>query len=70
MSSSVTIRIWEGCNVRHVVTIGPSGSTSIGAVGAAANSTTVDIELDPWAGLVVDNRAKYPSPVFIRDGVN
>jgi hypothetical protein len=65
MNPSVTIRIWEGCTVRHVVTIGPTGSASIGAAGGAGNSTKVDIELDPWSGLVVDNRAQHPSPVSI-----
>lgn len=62
----VTIRIWDGCTVRHVVTITPTGSASIGAVGGAGNGTQADIELDPWAGLVVDNRAKFPAPLFIR----
>ena len=65
MSSSVTIRVWQGCTVVGVFGVSLSGHSSIGAVGAAANSTRVDIELDPWANLVVDNRTDHPVPVSI-----
>jgi hypothetical protein len=63
----ITIRIWQGCVVRQVVTITETGSATVGAVGGAEDSTQVDIELDPWARLVVDNRAQFPVPVYIRD---
>jgi hypothetical protein len=63
----VTIRIWNGCRVNMVMTVGDTGSTTSGAVGGAECSTSIDIELDPWAGLVVDNRATYPAPVNIRE---
>jgi hypothetical protein len=66
---TVAIRIWDGCVVRHVIIVGPTGSTSLGAVGAAHHSTKVDIELDPWAGLVVDNRAENSFPMLLRDTV-
>lgn len=57
----VVIRIWNGCQVRHVLSVTGSGSTSLGDIGGAENSTNVDIELDPWAGLIVDHRAEYPA---------
>lgn len=52
----VTIRIWDGCVVRYVFTVSPTGSSSIGAPGGAANGCHPDIEFDPWAGLIVDHR--------------
>jgi hypothetical protein len=53
------IRIWDGCSVRFVLDVDRNGgSAGIGAVGGAGNSTKVDIELDPWAGLIVDNRTQ------------
>ena len=62
-----TIRIWDGCKVVGVVAIDQrGGSTWLGAVGAAANSTPSDIEIDPWAGLIVDHSARR-SPVFFRE---
>ena len=66
--SEVTIRIWQGCVVRQVISLRDTGSTTIGAVGGAGNSTKVDIELDPWAGLIVDNRIEKTAPVSIREG--
>lgn len=66
--TSVAIRVWDGCTVVGVFTVSPTGHTSIGAVGGAGNSTPIDIELDPWANLVVDHRAEYAHPVSIREG--
>jgi hypothetical protein len=63
--SEVTIRIWDGCTVRYVFSVGPTGSSTIGGAGGAANSTRPDIELDPWARLIVDGRAEWPRPVSI-----
>jgi hypothetical protein len=65
--SGVTIRVWNGETVCGVFTVGDMGGSSfIGAVGGAANSTRADIELDPWAGLIVDHRIKWPTPAPIR----
>ena len=51
------IRIWDGCTVRFVLDVDRNGSSStLGAAGGASNSTKVDIEIDPWAGLIVDHR--------------
>lgn len=61
----ITIRIWEGCKVRQVITLTPNSSSSFSNTGGAENSTKVDIELDPWFGYIVDHRAQYPSPVAI-----
>lgn len=62
-----TIRIWDGCKVVHVIVVHQSaGSSSIGATGGAHNSTAVDIEIDPWAGLIVDHSANR-SPVDFRE---
>lgn len=63
-----TIRIWNGARVIQVVAVGQDGgSSTIGATGGAGNSTHVDIELDPWAGLIVDHGAPHPHPVSIRE---
>lgn len=64
--SSVTIRVWNGPTVCGVFTVSPTGLSTIGAVGAASNSTRVDVEIDPWANLVVDNRPEHACPVSIR----
>jgi hypothetical protein len=66
-SMTKTIRIWNGNKVVQVVAVSDTGSSTIGATGGAGNSTQVDIELDPWAGLIVDNRAPHPHPVSIRE---
>lgn len=65
--SSVVIRVWHGCDVRLVVSVSPTGTASLGAVGGAGNSTRPDIEIDPWANLIVDHRADHPHPVPIRE---
>lgn len=62
-----TIRIWNGCKVVKVVCVDQNGSSAdIGAVGGAGNSTKVDIEIDPWAGLIVDHSTGNP-PVCYRE---
>lgn len=61
------IRIWDGCKVIQVVSVRNNGSsTTIGSVGGAENSIKVDIELDPWAGLIVDHSVEK-SPVRYRE---
>lgn len=62
-----TIRVWNGPRVTAVLTVNPDGMTVMGATGGAANSVHVDIELDPWANLIVDHRASHPVPVSIRE---
>lgn len=53
-----TIRIWQGCKVICTVTVSNSGFSTIGPAGGAENSTNPDIELDPWAGLIVDHNSR------------
>lgn len=65
--SLITIRIWNGCSVNALVTVTGNSYAIHGPVGSAANSTKVDIELDPWARLVVDNRVEFPTPVTITE---
>lgn len=60
------IRIWNGCTVIAVLAVKPDGGTTQFTAGGAANSTTVDIEIDPWAGLIVDHMANI-SPVLFRE---
>ncbi len=67
MNDEITIRIWDGCTVRMVMSVSKTGSSTTGAVGGAGNSSKPDIELDPWAGLIVDHRATYPTPVYIQE---
>ena len=68
MSAPIAVRIWAGARVVLVITAHPDGSYStFGQTGGAGNSTQVDIELDPWAQLVTDNRAEHPHPVSIRE---
>lgn len=64
--SEKVIRIWRGCRVVQIVAVSESGSSVMGATGGAHNSTTVDIEIDPWAGLIVDHSARR-SPVDFRE---
>lgn len=67
MPKDITIRIWQGSRVCLLLSVGADGHATMGAVGGAGNSTQVDIELDPWAGLIVDNRAGHPHPVHIQE---
>lgn len=60
-----TIRIWRGCTVVNLISISDNGSISwSGPVGGAENSGKVDIELDPWAGLIVDHSTSNPPMDF------
>lgn len=61
-----SLRIWHGCTVVATFSVDDHGYTATGAVGGAQNSGRPDIELDPWANLVVDHRAEYATPVSIR----
>jgi hypothetical protein len=60
------IRIWNGCKVVQLLFVSDSATGVLGSVGGASNSTKVDIELDPWAGLIVDHSV-HTSPVNFRD---
>lgn len=64
--SEKVIRIWDGCRVVQVVAVGKTGSSTLGSTGGAENATKVDIEIDPWAGLLVDHSAA-DSPFMFRD---
>lgn len=70
MDKPLTLRIWNGCKVCMVLTISESGSTTLGAIGGAECASNTDIELDPWAGLIVDNRVQFPAPVSIKERYN
>jgi hypothetical protein len=61
-----TIRIWDGCKVVALITVSSTGMSSQGAVGGAGNSAEPDIEIDPWAGLLVEHGSSR-SPVVWRD---
>lgn len=59
--SQKVIRVWDGCKVVQVISVEQNGTTSsMGAVGGAHNSVLVDIEIDPWAGLIVDHGTRNP----------
>lgn len=65
-----TIRIWNGCKVVLLLTVSDAGGYSTsGAVGGAANSAQADIDLDPWAGLIVDHSTENP-PVGYREPID
>ena len=66
MSKEKVIRVWQGCKVVLVLCVGESGYSTSGATGGAENSTQVDIEIDPWAGLIVDHSTRN-GPVTYRD---
>lgn len=59
----VTIRVWHDTTVVAVLDVSPDGggSTFSGAPSPLDAALDVDIELDPWAGLVRVNRAGMPS---------
>ncbi len=57
------IRIWNGCRVVHVLDLNEGSSVTSGAVGGAELGGATDIELDPWAGLIVDHRTDIQTPV-------
>jgi hypothetical protein len=66
--SDVTIRIWNGRKVVQIVTVGQDGSSStVGAAGGAENGAMPQIEIDPWAGLIIDHSAASTTPVGFRD---
>lgn len=64
MSAGRKIRIWNGSKVVQVVEVMPDGGSSVmGAVGGAHNATQIDIEIDPWAGLI-HTRGVEGSPIY------
>lgn len=64
------IRIWADGKVVLLLSVRDGGGYSVmGATGGAANSTKVDIELDPWSGLIVDHSTANP-PVGYREPID
>jgi hypothetical protein len=62
-----SIRIWSGCKVIAILDVGENGGTSLVTnVGGASYSSIPDIELDPWAGLIVDHSTRN-SPRYYRE---
>lgn len=61
-----TIRIWDGCKVVQLITVNQVGGSTSQVAGGAENSSRVDIELDPFAGLIVDHSAPN-SPIYFRE---
>jgi hypothetical protein len=55
VNKNKTIRLWNGTTVVGLLSVSPCGSTWSGATGGAENSTPVDIEFDPWKGLLVEH---------------
>lgn len=67
MGTERTIRIWHGCKVVLLLAVDQTGGYStMGAVGGADNSTKADIEIDPWAGMIVEHATGNP-PVGYRE---
>lgn len=66
--STKVLRIWSGCAVVGVFSVNQDGgSVSLGRVGGAGTSTKVDIEIDPWAGLIVDHSTDNPPQAYRED---
>ena len=61
-----TIRVWNGNQVIAVLSVDQNGgSTFAPKSGGAHDSTTIDIEIDPFEGLIVDHSVRM-SPRFFR----
>jgi hypothetical protein len=70
----VTIRVWHGCTVVELVTVAPTFTVTNGAASPLDTSTPVDIEIDPWAGLISVNAPRahngYGPPVDIVQNID
>lgn len=63
-----TIRVWDGCKVVALLEVSQDGSVTFsGDSGGAACSLKADIELDPFAGLLVEHSLPYSSPIAWRE---
>jgi hypothetical protein len=61
------IRIWNGCMVIAMISVDTDGGTSlITRTGGAGNSTNADVEIDPFAGVIVTHEADV-SPIAYRE---
>lgn len=61
------IRIWDGCKVLAVVEVDQAGgATFSGASGGAESGTPVNLEIDPFVGLLVEKETS-PTPVPWRE---
>lgn len=61
------IRVWHGCRVIAMLSVGEDGGSSLVTdVGGAGNSSNPTIEIDPWAGLIVDHETRN-SPMAWRE---
>lgn len=59
------IRIWNGNIVVQVITVGKtSGSSTLADGCGAASNTEVDIEIDPWAGYIVERSRATVSATY------
>jgi hypothetical protein len=57
-----TVRIWNGERPMALVTVDDETEAVRFASGAAWSAETIDIELDPWAGIVVGAAWRAPIP--------
>lgn len=64
--SEKVIRIWDGCRVVQVIAVRDGSTSTLGAPGGAANSIRVDIEIDPWAGYLVEHNERGNGVVDFR----
>lgn len=51
--ASKVIRIWNDCKVLAVLEVGDDATSFQARVGGAASALMPDVELDPFAGLIV-----------------
>lgn len=61
------IRIWNGCRVVQLVVVSDGSTSTVGAVGGAGNSMSVDIEIDPWAGYIVEHNGRNNGVIDFRN---
>lgn len=55
------IRLWDGRTVIGLLTVHATGGSSFQIAGGAENAGSVDIEIDPFKGLMVDHGASHES---------
>ncbi len=66
MKATKTIRVWDGCKVVGLFTVNKDGGYTASRSGGAEDSTQVDIEIDPWASLIVDHTTGL-APIAYQD---
>jgi hypothetical protein len=63
MENAKTVGIWNGDKLIYRVKVWPNGGTTVGSLPEVS-----DVDIDPWAGNVVDSSKPFNPVINFREG--